>query len=115
MFDYNQMLNEYASKGMYSAKAEQEALQAARKAKQDEQKAAKEAEKQAKQIPSTGCGNYSCRICYGIFGKAAFAAQEQDRKRAEKDVQDFMQERRSSRIDQCVERVIRCAHGEISI
>jgi flagellar motility protein MotE (MotC chaperone) len=69
MFDYNQMLSQYASVGQYSAKAEKEAAQAAKNAQQ------------AKQIPSTGCGNHSCRICYNVVQRVANAVRPQEKTR----------------------------------
>lgn len=110
MFDYNQMLAQYSAIGQYSAKAEKEAQLTAKKAQQDADKATK----QTKQIFAGKCGNRSCRICYGISAARDDRKREQnqDRKRAEKDVQDFMQEQRRMRQSSCVERI---AHGEISI
>jgi hypothetical protein len=97
---------------MYSAKTEKEAAQAAKKA-------AKEAAK----IVNAGCGNFSCRICYNVVQRVASAISREikietksnNRIAQENLVDEFMRDRRSSRIDECVERIIKCAHGEISI
>jgi hypothetical protein len=125
MYDYNQMLNMYASVGQYSAKAEKETAQAAKK--------------QAKlDSTPTKCGNFSCRLCYGLPERIARAVSREikaddtvqasvptriardiatnpDRRKAEQDLQDFLHEQRSRRIEECVERIITCAKGEISI
>lgn len=82
MYDYNKMLNEYASVGMYSAKAEKEAAQAAKKTQQN--------------VSFKRCSNYSCRTCYNIVQRvvSAVAPVEKTREQIMKEALDDLHKMR---------------------
>ncbi len=90
---------------MYSAKAEKDAKQAAKKASKD-----------AARITSLPCGDFSCRICYNVARRVTAAISReikpvaQDRTAQENDVQEFLA---SCRVNSTVdERACVSAHDQ---